>query len=126
MTRTKFVTIESYGIIHALGGIMGPVTSPCNLDISVIISLINSGKMIYEVNPKNITEKVLLTRDNVLKDNFNSSVVKENAINNIKPSKTSSSAVTKPQVTHKENKTEIIKPREDKLGIDLFISNKKS
>ena len=136
MSRTKFVTIESYGPLRVLGGIMGPITSPCYLDISVIISLINSGKIVYEVNPKNTKEKVRLTIDNVLKYNFDFKVIKENTNSKTTTPKKSNMVVSKPQVKPNEVKKEIIKPEKvkneivesktEKLGIDLFISNKKS
>ena len=74
MSTTKLVTIESAGKISILGGIQGPITNPCRLSTDSIIELINSGKIVYEVNPKNSKEKIRLTRLNVYKTNFASTI----------------------------------------------------
>ena len=74
MNRTKLVTIESYGRLAPLGGINGPISTPCNIDLKVIISLVNAGKVVYEVNPLNKSEKVRLTLSNVSSTNFNTTV----------------------------------------------------
>lgn len=66
MARKKLVTIDSYGKLEALGGLCGPITSPCYLDINVVIQLINAGKVVFEVNPVDIHDKTRLTYKNVL------------------------------------------------------------
>lgn len=71
---SKLVTIESPGKIPTLGDIVGPIRTPSRLSIDTIIELINAGKVVYEVNPKNINEKVRLSRLNVYKTNFNSTI----------------------------------------------------
>jgi hypothetical protein len=144
MARTKYVTIESYGVIPALGGIMGPITSPCNVDLSVIISLINSGKVVYEVNPKNIKEKILLNKDNVLKYNFNPKVVKKETTIEDKPIKKENAITTKsikdepikvsiintnskPSIKPDVAKNTIVnKEKSNKIVADLFVANKYS
>lgn len=129
MARTKFVTIESYGPIPALGGILGPITSPSYIDINVIISLINSGKVIYEVNPKNIKEKIRLTRDNVLKYNFNTTVKPEkisNVIKNTVVKPVDNIGLNNQLINDSSVITTITESKPEKIGIDLFISNKYS
>lgn len=72
----KLVIIESAGPIEALGGISGPIKTPSSLSTNVISDLINSGKVVYEINPRNYNEKVKLTRLNVNTNNFQSNVKK--------------------------------------------------
>ena len=69
-TSTKLVTIASKGTISELGGISGPIINPCKLDVVTIVSLINGHKRVYEVNPANKSERVLLTLKNVKTKNF--------------------------------------------------------
>ena len=69
-TTTKLVTIASKGSITELGGISGPIINPCRLDISTIVSLINGHKRVYEVNPANKSERILLTLKNAKAKNF--------------------------------------------------------
>jgi len=69
-TKTKYVTIESPGKLPVLGGILGPVKTPCYLDIDIVVKLINMGKIVYEVNPANVKDRVRLNRSNVLKTNY--------------------------------------------------------
>lgn len=66
----KLITIESTGPIKMMGNINGPISTPCSVSTTVIIDLLNSGKVVYEVNPKNHAEKVRLTRLNVNSNNF--------------------------------------------------------
>ena len=72
----KLVIIESAGPIEALGGISGPIKTPSSLSTNVISDLINSGKVVYEINPRNYNEKVKLTRLNVNTNNYQSNVKK--------------------------------------------------
>ena len=126
MVNKKYVTIESYGKINILGGIRGPITSPCYLDINVIIALINAGKAVYEVNPENTEEKTRLTRMNVLNTIYKpkSSTVKTTAKkSSVVKTSDVKSANTKTEPTGVE--TEVVQDTEKSLvGIDMFISNK--
>lgn len=127
MAQTKYVTVASMGKLAALGGLLGPITTPCHLDISVIIALINDGKVVYEVNPANISDRVRLTRANVLASNFNKAVVLPKKPE-VKPTKVE----VKPQPVKAEVKKEVKKievkeievETEERLnGIDIFITN---
>lgn len=72
----KLITIESQCELPELGGVMGPIKAPVEMTIPKIISLINRGLVVYDVNPKNKKEKVRLTTTNVRTDNFISNSVK--------------------------------------------------
>lgn len=124
MSKTKLVTIESPGKIAALGGILGPIKTPCRMDTDVIITLINSGKLVYEVNPSNVKEKVRLTRLNVLKNNFNESRVSISKSPVVKASDVGLSSVTvEPSGV---NTTINRETGEGMIGTDIFVSNKRS
>ena len=68
--KTKFVTIETNGHISELGGIAGPILHPCLVDLDLVIQMVNNRKKVYEVNPNNPDEKVLLSLRNVRNENF--------------------------------------------------------
>jgi hypothetical protein len=123
-TRTKYVTIESPGKIPALGGLLGPITTPCYLDIDIIIGLINSGKAVYEVNPTNIREKTRLSRVNVLKYIYNYPTRNQHKTNGVKASDVGMSpALVEPSTV----KTTIVpETGEGMIGTDIFVSNKHS
>lgn len=67
---TKLVIIKTNSIIPELGGIRGPINRPTLLTYDTIYKLLNRGVSVYEVNKRNPTEKVRLTRENVNKTNF--------------------------------------------------------
>lgn len=73
----KYVIILSHGELPELGGILGPIRRPTEVQIPKLVSMLNRGKEIYDVNPKNTKEMVRLTMANVKKDNFNKNVKKE-------------------------------------------------
>ena len=111
---SKLVTIESIGKIHSLGGLNGPITTPTKIKIETIIELINSGKVVYEVNPTNLKDKIRLTRLNVYKNNF----VKP------EPVKVKHNA---PKVVVKDSDVKHTTSNTEKLtSADTFVSNKKS
>jgi hypothetical protein len=119
----KYVTIESPGKIPVLGGLLGPITTPCYLEIDIIISLINSGKAVYEVNPRNIKEKTRLTRQTVLNYNYNIPI-KNNHNNTIEVDDVSLSQTVVPPSTVQ---TDIVQEAiEGMNGADIFLSNKYS
>lgn len=118
MARTKFVTIESPGKIGVLGGILGPIKTPFYLDIATIITLINAGKKVYEVNPTDVKDKTLLTRHNALHEIYSNTPKKSEVkpvVSNTTHTKASASQVS--TSIHTDGTTAGI-------GIDLFQSNK--
>lgn len=70
--KTKYIIVDSYGKLPMFGGIYGPVSTPFDANINAVIAAVNSGKKVYEVNKANPKQKVLLTRHNVLGNNFKS------------------------------------------------------
>ena len=68
--KTKFVTVETNGPISELGGIAGPILHPCMVDLDLVIQMVNARKKVYEVNPNNPDERVLLSLRNVRTENF--------------------------------------------------------
>ena len=66
----KLIVVESVGTIGELGGISGPVLSPCYVPITTINSMLNHHRRVYEVNPDNYNERVPLSLKNLRKENF--------------------------------------------------------
>lgn len=66
----KLCIIDHYGTIRELGGITGPVLSPHKYAVSKILSMVNSGITVYEVNPADRNDKIRLTRSTVKTVNF--------------------------------------------------------
>lgn len=66
----KLIVVESAGPIGELGGISGPVLSPCYVPIEIINRMLNHHRRVYEVNPNNYKEKVPLSLRNLRKQNF--------------------------------------------------------
>ena len=66
----KLCVILSEGIIPELGNLRGPVVKPTKIDTSIIISLVNNGFLVEEVNPRNYNERVRLTFANINSNNF--------------------------------------------------------
>ena len=97
MIKSKLVTVESHGKLPQLGGIHGPIITPNYISINIIISLINAGKTVYEVNPANHHDRIRLTRLNATHQNFQQ--LPTNPIKNTNISK-SIKAVEKPLVKH--------------------------
>ena len=67
----KLVIVKSNAIIPYMGGVQGPILNPFYIDLQSLIILVNKRYEIYEVNPKNKSETVLLNIGNVTKVNFN-------------------------------------------------------
>ena len=106
MITSKYITVESPGSIPELGGISGPIKTPFMLDINTIITLMNRGKTICEVNPAKPKEKVVLTRSNVMHQNFTTETKIENKRDTVKNTNVVSTSKVQP------------------IGVDVFISNK--
>lgn len=69
-SKRKLCIVKTNGPIHELGGITGPILAPCQIAMRAVINMVQNGKKVYEVNPKNRAETVLLTIQNVQKNNF--------------------------------------------------------
>ena len=123
--RTKYVTIESPGKLPVLGGILGPIKTPCYLDIDIVVRLINMGKLVYEVNPANIREKVRLNRSNVLNTIFVYPTRKATSAKKDNTIKVSDVGLHK-AVTEPSNVETTISSEtgESIVGVDIFKNNK--
>jgi hypothetical protein len=72
--------------IPCLGGITGPITTPVKLNQSDLIWLLNNGFKVYQCNPFDSNEKVLVDRMNMNSITFtrNRAVVTTERIENLK------------------------------------------
>ena len=123
--RTKYVTIESPGKLNILGGILGPIKTPCYLDIDIVVKLINMGKIVYEVNPTNIKDRVRLNRSNVLKTIFTYPVRKSTSAKKTNTIKVSDVGLSKAVTTPSTVETTISSETgESIIGVDIFKNNK--
>lgn len=93
----RLVKIKTNGRIAALGNIVGPITYPCMIDNRKVINMVQQGVKVYEVNPENHAEEVLLTIQNVNKNNF--------------AKKTESAASIKKQVENIMKANEVVVPK---------------
>lgn len=88
----KLCLIKTNKIVPELNDMSGPFYNPVELDSKQIISMMNRGVKVYEVNPENKSEKILLNRFLVNKVNFVSK--KETEKLTITPTTTSHSVNT--------------------------------
>lgn len=82
----RLFVILTDGKIPELGNIRGPVQKPTELKVSDVISMMNRGVTVDEVNPANYAERVRMTFSNVNSKNF------------LSVKKAAPKAATKPQV----------------------------
>lgn len=83
---TKMYIITTAKEIPCLGGITGPITTPVKLNQSDLIWLLNNGFKVYQCNPFDSNEKVLVDRMNMNSIAFtrNRAVVTTERIENLK------------------------------------------
>ena len=99
---TKMYIITTAKEIPCLGGITGPITTPVKLNQSDLIWLLNNGFKVYQCNPFDSNEKVLVDRMNMNNITFtrNRAVVTTERMENLK-----NQEMTKPiEPVKKENK----------------------
>ena len=84
--KTKMYIITTAKEIPCLGGITGPITTPVKLNQSDLIWLLNNGFKVYQCNPFDSNEKVLVDRMNMNSITFtrNRAVVTTERIENLK------------------------------------------
>lgn len=73
MKDIRICSVETNGPIKELGNITGPIRK-CRLPLPKVVSMINNGHVIYELNPKNLSERVRLTLTNVTPSPFSEEV----------------------------------------------------
>ncbi len=66
----KLITVLSGGPLPELHFITGPVFHPWYVDKTTVIQLVNNGRIVFEVNPQNRSERIKLTPKNMRLDNF--------------------------------------------------------
>lgn len=76
----KLIIVKNSVILPELGGINGPILRPEKVELSDIYQMINRRLSVYEVNPKNHSETIKLTRENANKQNFFQKQKKTNSI----------------------------------------------
>ena len=69
-TKRKLCKVLTNGPLSELGGITGPIVYPCRIDLRKVVNMVQHGKVVIEVNPKNHKETVRLNIQNVNKNNF--------------------------------------------------------
>ena len=96
-TKKKLCKILSNGPIPELGNITGPVLYPTRIPMNRIVNMVQHGRKVIEVNPKDHSQTIQLTLTNVMKDNF---ITKEEYISKyINVPKQSTKEVTPPAKT---------------------------
>lgn len=66
----RLFVIPCDGRIPEMGGIRGPITSPIEIPIDKVISMMNRGVIVEEVNPYKKSERVRMTFSNIHTNTF--------------------------------------------------------
>lgn len=125
MKEKKLVIVKDSGPIPELSFICGPVLNPTRIDIGVIAKMVGAGRTVYECNPFNTKDQVLLDITNVKSNNFTTETVStknETVVEEIKeevketPEPVQETVVeeTKKEVTEPEAETVVEKVEEVK------------
>lgn len=120
----KYVVISSSGLIKELGNLTGPVVTPVRLSQETILKIIKSGHTVYEVNPSNHKEKILLTFMNATDKHFNTKLPSYGVtVKNI-PEKTimPSNGIEKYIPEETESETVIVDVNDDIDDCDVNVS----
>lgn len=72
----KYVTIGVVGLIPEIR-VNGPIKTPHYIDIEMLKAMVIHGRRVYEHNPAKPSERILLTIENMDKDNFGKDARKE-------------------------------------------------
>ena len=75
MKEKKLVIVKDSGPIPELSFICGPVLNPTRIDLGVIAKMVGAGRTVYECNPFNTDDRVLLDITNVKSNNFTTETV---------------------------------------------------
>lgn len=67
----RYYTVKDHTLIPGLN-ITGPLTEPSPIPYAIVLSMVKKGYTVYEHNPVNKSEKVLLTLENVTGADFKS------------------------------------------------------
>ena len=72
----KYVTIGVVGMIPEIR-VNGPLKTPHYIDLEMVKAMVLHGRRVYEHNPAKPSERVLLTIENMDKDNFGKDAEKD-------------------------------------------------
>ena len=72
----KLYTVDTAGPIACLDNILGPLTTPTEMPIGEVVKMLRKKYVIYQHNPVKLTEKVLVTLQNVNSISFSTTRVK--------------------------------------------------
>lgn len=72
----KYVTIGVVGMIPEIR-VNGPLKTPHYIDLEMVKAMVIHGRRVYEHNPAKPSERILLTIENMDKDNFGKDARKE-------------------------------------------------
>ena len=103
----KLVVVDVKGPIAELGNIAGPIVTPEYMPMEKIAAMVGRRRKVYEVNPANINEKVLLNYSNLTLVNF--APVAKNTKANVAPQPVQEKTTeTKPENTSNNKKGKYI------------------
>ena len=120
----KKYTVATAGPIPCLDNIVGPLTTPTVMDHASVLKMLNKGYVIYQHNPLNLSEKVLVTKKNLMSIKFGASkkAVEQKNLNKeiqdmSKPAvKIDTPVITKPQEKKEEKKEDKKDHKNDNKG----------
>lgn len=127
MAKEKLCVVLAEGRIPELGGILGPVSVPTKIARSSIIAMLNRGLPIYEVNPKNVNERVKLTFKNVNSVNFMTKVRKSEPVKSnpyVLPAGRRNTVVEQSSEATEVANEKAEKKNKNKSGVDIQVVNK--
>lgn len=73
---TKLYTVKTPKPIPCMGDIQGPMTEPTSMKFDDVLSMLCMGYEIYQHNPNKLSEKVLVTKQNIENIKFPTSKAK--------------------------------------------------
>lgn len=103
--NTKLITIAGSGAIPELGNITAPILNPTRVSINKVTRIVNSGRVVYEHDPDNVSKKVRLTTANCRERIFGDTAAKATTPTPAPaPSQKPAPAPEKAKETKQENK----------------------
>jgi hypothetical protein len=122
----KLYTIDGTKEIPCLNNICGPVTEPVPLSREDVIDLLKRGFSVYQVNPHDKTEKVLVTRSNINSVVFKSTRAGATSKRLLNREIQKMSAPVTVDVVHKNQSTKVEEKTEKKSETNTSSETKKN
>ena len=130
----KLYTVNTVKNIPGLG-ISGPLTTPMKMEFHHVLDMVKNGYKVYEHNPQDLTEKVLVTMQNINTIEFKNSratamnrrELNQSLIDDSKPMVINKITKTKKVESEPKEKEEVKdEPKKEKVSKpDEFSSNNK-